>query len=49
MDKNGFRIVKQLIRDVPADQIEQVSMGLPYAKAKYGEAQLKFLAVKVGI
>jgi len=49
LDKYGLKIVKQLVRGVDSDQIEQVSKGLPYADKKYGEAQLKFLAVKVGI
>ena len=44
--KYNFKIKKQLMRGVDIDQIEQVSKGLPYAKIKYGEAQLKFLAVK---
>ena len=46
LKKYNFKIIKQLMRGVDIDQIEQVSKGLPYAKIKYGEAQLKFLAVK---
>lgn len=46
LEKHGFTDIKQLIRGVAIDQIEQVSAGLPYAEVKYGEAQLKFLAQK---
>lgn len=46
LEKHGFSDLKQLMRGVESDQIEQVSAGLPYAKVKYGEAQLKYLATK---
>lgn len=46
LKKHGFGSLKQLTRGVATDQIEQVSAGLPYADIKYGEAQLKYLAVK---
>ncbi len=44
--KHGFTDIQQLTRGVAIDQIEQVTIGLPYADVKYGEAQLKFLARK---
>lgn len=44
LQHNGFEDIVQLTRGVAIDQIEQVSTNLPYAEAKYGEAQLKFLA-----
>ncbi|OGL83398.1 hypothetical protein A3B32_03465 [Candidatus Uhrbacteria bacterium RIFCSPLOWO2_01_FULL_53_9] len=47
LEKHGFADIKQLIRGVSIDQIEQVTMGLPYAEIKYGEAQLKFLAMRI--
>jgi ubiquinone/menaquinone biosynthesis C-methylase UbiE len=48
LTKHGFKIKKQLLYGVDTDAIEQVSIGLPYAKIKYGEAQLRFLAIKEG-
>lgn len=42
----GFRDLKQLLRGVSSDPIEMVSRGIPYAEVKYGDAQLKYLAVK---
>jgi len=45
LEKNGFSNIQQLVRGVSSDQIEQVSMNIPYARVKYGEAQLKYLAV----
>ena len=44
--RHGFTELRQLMRGVAIDQIEQVSAGLPYAEVKYGEAQLKYLARK---
>jgi ubiquinone/menaquinone biosynthesis C-methylase UbiE len=44
MRDNGFTDIKQLTRGLDFDQIEQVSLGVPHAAAKYGEAQLKYLA-----
>jgi SAM-dependent methyltransferase len=44
LQRNSFEDIVQLTRGVAIDQIEQVSTNLPYAEAKYGEAQLKFLA-----
>jgi len=44
--KYGFDDLKQLTRGIATDQIEQVSVGLPYAEVKYGQAQLKYLATK---
>lgn len=41
---NGFTDLRQLTRGLDIDQIEQVTQGIPYAAAKYGEAQLKYLA-----
>jgi SAM-dependent methyltransferase len=46
MEAAGFGDVRQLMRGIATDQIEQVSAGIPYAEVKYGEAQLKFLAVR---
>ena len=42
----GFIELKQLTRGLDIDQIEMVSRGVAYAKLKYGDAQLKFLARK---
>ena len=47
LKKYGFANIYQFLRGVETDQIEQVTMGIPYAEAKYGEAQLKFIAEKV--
>lgn len=44
--KYGFTDLKQLTRGVASDQIEQISSGLPYARVKYGDGQLKYLATK---
>jgi ubiquinone/menaquinone biosynthesis C-methylase UbiE len=41
--RNNFTNIKQLKRGVASDQIEQVTIGIPYAKEKYGESQLKFI------
>jgi ubiquinone/menaquinone biosynthesis C-methylase UbiE len=46
LEKHNFTDLKQLVRGVDIDMIEQVSAGLPYADVKYGEAQLKYLAKK---
>ena len=46
LERNGFTAIRQLLRGVASDQIEQVSAGVPYAEVKYGEAQLKFLCTK---
>jgi hypothetical protein len=46
MQKHGFSDIRQLTRGVATDQIEQVTVGLPYARVKYGEAQLKYLATR---
>ena len=43
LERNGFSDIKQMLRGVASDQIEQVTCGLPYAEVKYGEAQLKYL------
>jgi ubiquinone/menaquinone biosynthesis C-methylase UbiE len=48
MEKYGFGNIRQLTRGVAIDQIEQISTGLPYAEAKYGQGQLKFLATRTG-
>ncbi len=40
---NGYKNIKQLLRGISTDQIEQISQGLPYSNIKYGEGQLKFL------
>ncbi|MGH7002637.1 MAG: hypothetical protein ACREIP_01690, partial [Alphaproteobacteria bacterium] len=40
----GFSELRQLVRGLDIDQIEQVASGVPYAAVKYGEAQLKYLA-----
>ncbi|MDC0476542.1 methyltransferase domain-containing protein [Alphaproteobacteria bacterium] len=39
----GYGNIKKLKRGVEIDQIEKISTGLPFAKLKYGEGQLKFL------
>jgi ubiquinone/menaquinone biosynthesis C-methylase UbiE len=44
LQKYGYSNIKQLMRGVASDQIEQISAGLPYAKVKYGDGQLKFIA-----
>ena len=44
--KHGFDEPRQLTRGVSIDQIEQVTMGIPHAAVKYGEAQLKFIATR---
>lgn len=46
LERNGFTTIRQLLRGVASDQIEQVSAGIPFADVKYGEAQLKFLCTK---
>ena len=43
---SGFSNIVQLKRGVATDQIEQITTGLPFASVKYGEGQLKYLAVK---
>jgi ubiquinone/menaquinone biosynthesis C-methylase UbiE len=45
--KHGFGELRQLTRGVAIDQIEQVSAGLPHARVKYGDAQLKYLATRL--
>lgn len=47
LENNGFADIRQMLRGVAIDQIEQVSAGLPYADIKYGEAQLKYLCRRV--
>lgn len=42
----GFTSIRQLTRGLENDQIEMVSRGIPYAKLKYGDGQLKFLSLK---
>lgn len=49
LEKHGFGDIRQLLRGVASDQIEQVSTGLPFADVKYGEAQLKFLCRKMAV
>jgi ubiquinone/menaquinone biosynthesis C-methylase UbiE len=44
--REGFRDLRQLTRGADFDQIEQVSIGIPFADVKYGEAQLKYLATR---
>lgn len=44
--QHGFSAIRQLTRGIATDQIEQISAGLPHAREKYGEGQLKFLATK---
>ena len=44
LKKYNFNEIKQLERGLKIDHIEQITTGLPYAKIKYGEGQLKFLA-----
>ena len=46
MRANGFADLRQLTRGIGIDQIELVSQGVPYARTKYGEAQLKYLAAR---
>ena len=46
LKKYQFDDILQLKRGVASDQIEQISAGLPYAEIKYGEGQLKFIAIK---
>lgn len=43
---NGFTDLRQLTRGIGIDQIELVSQGVPHARVKYGEAQLKYLATR---
>ena len=47
MRLNNFTDIKQLKRGVGIDQIEQVTMQLPYAEEKYGESQLKFICKRL--
>ena len=47
LERHGFGNLRQLLRGVASDQIEQISTGLPFASAKYGEGQLKYLATKL--
>ncbi len=44
LKERGFGHIQQLTRGVASDLIEKISVGEPYAEAKYGEGQLKFLA-----
>ena len=44
--REGFVDIRQMPRGMDFDQIEQVTVGVPYANVKYGEAQLKYLARK---
>jgi ubiquinone/menaquinone biosynthesis C-methylase UbiE len=46
LERNGFSEIEQMLRGVASDQIEQVTMGLPFADVKYGEAQLKYICTK---
>ena len=48
LNRYGFDKIKQLTRGVQIDAIEQISLGRPYSKTKYGEGQLKYLAKKAG-
>ena len=45
--RNNFTDISQLKRGVAIDQIEQVTMQLPYAEEKYGESQLKFICKRL--
>lgn len=47
MEKHGFADIRQLLRGVEVDSIEQITIGAPFAEVKYGEGQLKYLARKV--
>ena len=44
--KHGFDELTKLDRGVDVDPIEQLTTGAPHAQAKYGEGQLKYIAVK---
>ncbi len=44
LHEHGFTDLRQLTRGIEIDQIEQVTQNIPHARAKYGEAQLKYLA-----
>ncbi|MHA1567258.1 MAG: class I SAM-dependent methyltransferase, partial [Alphaproteobacteria bacterium] len=44
LKQQGFTDLFQMTRGVASDQIEQVTMNIPHAAAKYGEAQLKYIA-----
>ncbi len=44
--RHGFTDLFQMTRGVASDQIEQVTVGIPHAATKYGEAQLKYIATK---
>ena len=46
LQKYGFGEIKQLMRGVEVDAIEQISLGRPFSIDKYGEGQLKYLAKK---
>ncbi len=46
MSAHGFKDFQQLVRGVSSDPIEMVSLGIPFADVKYGDAQLKYLALK---
>jgi len=47
LTKHGYSQILQLLRGVEIDAIEQITAGRPYASAKYGEGQLKYIAQKV--
>jgi ubiquinone/menaquinone biosynthesis C-methylase UbiE len=44
----GFTDLRQLTHGTEFDQIEYVTQGRPFAKIKYGEAQLKYLCRRQG-
>ena len=44
LKKHNFVQIKKLERGLKIDHIEQISTKVPFAKIKYGEGQLKFLA-----
>lgn len=47
LTKHGYTDIRQLLRGVEIDAIEQITAGKPYAAIKYGEGQLKYIARKL--
>jgi hypothetical protein len=44
--ENGFTILQRLDRGIDVDYSEKIARSEPFAKVKYGEGQLKYLARK---
>jgi len=44
--RNGFAEIRRLTRGIAFDSIEQIAVGAPFARVKFGEGQLKYIAAK---